>query len=147
MYSVILLAALGGVPGEVIQPLHYREGNIPHGPVPQHSFGDAVNGPGEGVVVVPAAEVVTPAPAPAWVRVRLPAGARLTIDGQPTRSPGEVRWFISPPLEPGRRYVYVLRAEVVRDGKTVSEAREVPVRAGEESEVTFSFPATQTAGK
>jgi hypothetical protein len=41
----------------------------------------------------------------------------------------------------------VLRVEVVRDGKKVADTREVPVRAGEESEVTFTLPAARVAGK
>ena len=152
MYSAVLLLALGSAPSEVLMPLHNREGNIPHGAVPQHSYFEysLSQPPVEEVVVVwPAVTVVNraPGPTPALLRVVLPADARLTIDGNPTRSPGEARLFVSPPLEPGRRYVYILRAEVVRDGKKVVETREVPVRAGEESEVTLTFPARQVAGK
>jgi uncharacterized protein (TIGR03000 family) len=80
-------------------------------------------------------------PAPATIVVRLPADAKLTIDGSPTTSTDAVRTFISPPLQPGKEYQYTLKAEVMRDGKAVERTRDVTVRAGEPSEVTFDLPS------
>jgi uncharacterized protein (TIGR03000 family) len=79
--------------------------------------------------------------APATILVNLPGDARLTIDGASTSSTQEMRTFISPPLQPGREYQYTLRAEVTRDGKKVERTREVTVRAGQQSQVTFDLPA------
>ena len=79
--------------------------------------------------------------APATIMVRLPGDARLTIDGASTSSTQEMRTFISPPLQPGKEYQYTLRAEVTRDGKKVERTREVTVRAGQQSQVTFDLPA------
>jgi uncharacterized protein (TIGR03000 family) len=79
--------------------------------------------------------------APATIMVRLPADARLTIDGASTSSTQEMRTFISPPLQPGKEYQYTLRAEVMRDGKKVERTRDVTVRAGQQSEVTIDLPA------
>jgi uncharacterized protein (TIGR03000 family) len=79
--------------------------------------------------------------APATIVVRLPADARLMIDGAPTSSTQDVRRFVSPPLQPGKEYQYTLKAEVTRDGKKVEHSRDVTVRAGQPSEVTFDLPA------
>jgi uncharacterized protein (TIGR03000 family) len=48
------------------------------------------------------------------------------------------RTFRTPQLEKGQAFYYMLRVEVVRDGKTQSETKRVIVRAGEE--VRASFP-------
>jgi uncharacterized protein (TIGR03000 family) len=77
--------------------------------------------------------------APATLVVRLPADAKLTVDGSATRSTDSVRAFVSPPLQPGKDYHYTLRAEVTRDGKKVERTRDVSVRAGQTSEVNFDF--------
>jgi uncharacterized protein (TIGR03000 family) len=79
--------------------------------------------------------------APATIVVRLPADAQLTVDGSPTRSTEAVRTLISPPLQPGKAYQYTLRAEVTRDGKKVERKRDVTVRAGQESVVSFDMSA------
>lgn len=75
--------------------------------------------------------------APATIVVTLPAEARLEIDGAATSSTSERRVFVSPELNPGREYHYTLKAEWVRDGKTVSMTREVAVTAGTEATVKF----------
>ena len=67
---------------------------------------------------------------------------RLTIDGYAPRSTSGTRWFVTPPLEPGRAFHYELRAEVERGGKRLTQTREVAVRAGQQSEVTIQFPGT-----
>jgi uncharacterized protein (TIGR03000 family) len=81
------------------------------------------------------------AAAPARILVRLPADATLTVDGAPTTSRDAVRTLVSPPLQPGKQYQYTLRAEIMRDGKKVERSRDVTVRAGEQSEVTFDLPS------
>jgi uncharacterized protein (TIGR03000 family) len=82
---------------------------------------------------------VKPTAAPATLVVSLPAEARLTIDGATTRSTTSTRLFVSPTLQPGQDYVYTLRAEIVRDGQTVAQEQRVTVRAGEETQVPFTF--------
>jgi len=77
--------------------------------------------------------------APATILVKLPAGARLTIDGVQTTSTSETRYFESPNLLPDRDYVYTLRAELVRDGQAVAQEQRVTVRAGGEFRVPFTF--------
>jgi uncharacterized protein (TIGR03000 family) len=83
---------------------------------------------------------VPPGEPRAAVLVRLPADARLYAN-QVLTAPGSAeRQFVTPELEPGRDYHYVLRTEVSRDGRTVSEARRVVVRAGERLRVEFDDP-------
>jgi uncharacterized protein (TIGR03000 family) len=91
--------------------------------------------------------VRAPAAAPARLVVQLPGDARLTVDGAATTEAGATRWFLSPPLEPGRTYHYLLRAEVLRDGQKLTETRRVSVRAGQDSEVRLNPSGFHVAGK
>ena len=51
--------------------------------------------------------------------------------------------MVEPPLQPGRSYRYTLKAEIVRDGQTLTTTRDVNVRAGQETDVNLEFqPAT-----
>ncbi len=87
----------------------------------------------------------TPVQAPtntAKLYVTLPADAKLTIDGTPTVSTSETRVFESPSLTPGKTFYYVLKATVVRDGKTETVTKEVTVRAGEDTRVRIEIPET-----
>jgi uncharacterized protein (TIGR03000 family) len=79
--------------------------------------------------------------------VNLPADATLTIDDRPTRSLSGERRFITPPLPADKAFRYVLKAEVVRDGRTLQASQDVTVRAGEESAVTLEPKAEGGAGK
>jgi uncharacterized protein (TIGR03000 family) len=75
----------------------------------------------------------------ATIVVSLPADARLTVDGNATRSTSDRRTFVTPALESGMTYVYTLRAEVVVDGQTSVQTQDVTVKSGETSNVTFTF--------
>jgi uncharacterized protein (TIGR03000 family) len=159
MYAALFLLAAGGslAPGQWSpDPQHprvwyYNSHNIPM-PWPANSyFTFSMNAPlgGAAPPAYVAPRVVNswyyqPAvgPAPATLVVRLPADARLTIDGYAPRSTSGTRWFVTPPLEPGRAFHYELRAEVERGGKRLTQTREVAVRAGQQSEVTIQFPGT-----
>jgi uncharacterized protein (TIGR03000 family) len=78
---------------------------------------------------------------PATIVVHLPADARLTIDGNPTKATGSTRTFQTPPLEPGKTFHYELTAHEERDGKQERVNRKVEVQAGREANVTLNFPA------
>jgi uncharacterized protein (TIGR03000 family) len=71
--------------------------------------------------------------------VHLPADAKLTLNGHLTMSTSNTRRFITLPLEAGREYQYVVRAEIVRTGAPSVVERTVVVRAGEESRVSLDF--------
>ena len=86
-------------------------------------------------------------PAAATIVVNLPAEAKLTFDGETTATASTVRTFETPTLENGKAYYYVLKAEIVREGKTVVSERKVSVQAGTEAQVNFDFPTTSVAQK
>jgi uncharacterized protein (TIGR03000 family) len=154
---VALVLGLGAVSARGQSSL--TEGNIPV-PPPANSWSDnyrpvsggpapvTASAPAPAVVYVPV-YVTAPAPAaaPATVVVRLPADARLTFDGETTRSTGATRTFQSPPLEAGAAGQYVLRAEIVRDGRALSVRHRVQVRAGTVSEVRLDPETFSVAGR
>jgi uncharacterized protein (TIGR03000 family) len=63
------------------------------------------------------------------------------INGHQTRSVGTHREYVSYGLETGLTYRYEVRAEVVRDGKTVVDTREVFLTAGARQDLAFEFGA------
>jgi uncharacterized protein (TIGR03000 family) len=85
--------------------------------------------------------------APATILVSLPADAKLFVDDAATTSTTASRTFVTPALENGKTYGYTLKAEVVRDGKVVSTAKQIEVRAGATSTVTLELPAETVASK
>jgi uncharacterized protein (TIGR03000 family) len=74
----------------------------------------------------------------AMVIVKVPADARVTVDGQATYSTSTVRTFETPELAPGKSYSYVLKAEFQQDGKLVTVSKRVPVAAGKTIRVDLS---------
>ena len=75
----------------------------------------------------------------AMLIVNLPAQARLLVDDHLTSSTSAQRVLQTPPLTQGSTYAYVLRAEIERDGKTLTETQRVTVRAGGQTRVSFNF--------
>jgi uncharacterized protein (TIGR03000 family) len=152
MYSVLLLMAVSGAPlapGQQYREQWYGGGGIPHSHPYNEYFENRLNAVpgGTATLTYPSAAPSWAGPAPAGLVVRLPADARLTIDGDPTRSTGPTRRYVSPPLEPGTAFHYNLKAEVVRDGKKLTATRRVVVRAGQETDVTLVVPGQAVAGK
>lgn len=79
-----------------------------------------------------------PAENRAMVRVTLPsADARVWFEDTLTKQEGRNRTFMTPELEPGHSYTYVVKAAWKRDGKEMTQEKEVRVRAGEETAVAF----------
>jgi uncharacterized protein (TIGR03000 family) len=101
---------------------------------------------------VPAAPYMAPVggadqPAPATVIIKLPADARLTVNGQETKvSNGEQR-FRTPALEPGRTYSYEMTVTGKKADKEMTVTRKVTVRAGQESLADFTDLAAAAAEK
>ncbi len=83
----------------------------------------------------------------ATVVVRLPKDAKLWVDEVSCPLTSDVRSFNTPALKTGRKYFYTLKAEVVRDGKPVTEARRVLVAAGKRVDVDFGDMETVTTVK
>src|SRR5579884_2359597 len=61
----------------------------------------------------------------------LPEHAQVWFNNQPTKSQGKVRYFESPPLTPGKQYLYSLRVVWHENGKWVHKTERVLVEAGE----------------
>ena len=81
----------------------------------------------------------------AMLIVDLPAQARLLVDDHLTSSTSAQRVLQTPPLTQGTTYAYVLRAEIDRDGKTLTQTQRVTVRAGVQTRVSFDFAAPTVA--
>jgi uncharacterized protein (TIGR03000 family) len=87
------------------------------------------------------------ADAPATIVVKLPAQAKLTIDGAATTSTSEERVFATPALPAGQDFYYTFKATVVREGRPIASEQRVRVRAGEKTPVMFDFATTEVVKK
>ncbi|HEY7330468.1 MAG TPA: TIGR03000 domain-containing protein [Gemmataceae bacterium] len=76
----------------------------------------------------------------ATVVIKVHPEATLTVEGKPTNQSGERRRFQSPPLEPGKKYVYTFVAEWMprNNYETYKVTRKVTVEAGKSVEVDMS---------
>lgn len=75
--------------------------------------------------------------------VSVPEDAKVYVNGLATTSTGNARQYVSRDLTPGYNYNYEVRAEVVRDGRTLDQVKTVNVRAGDTASLAFDFPASQ----
>jgi uncharacterized protein (TIGR03000 family) len=75
--------------------------------------------------------------APVYLDVRVPASAEVMIETAKTTQTGPRRSFVSPPITPGRNYVYEIKAKWLENGQEVVRTRNVDVRAGEQVMVDF----------
>jgi uncharacterized protein (TIGR03000 family) len=71
--------------------------------------------------------------------VWVPNDAKVTINGLLTKSTGSKRQFVSYGLLPGYSYRYVVKAEVVFNGKVYEESNTVSLSGGERGGVAFGF--------
>jgi uncharacterized protein (TIGR03000 family) len=90
----------------------------------------------EGTVPVPSS--VVPASSETEVRVLLPdAGAQVWIDGLKSSGTDATRFFGFPDETPGKHYLHKITVTLPRDGKMVTEEREVRVGGGGRVMVDF----------
>jgi uncharacterized protein (TIGR03000 family) len=61
----------------------------------------------------------------------VPEDAFIWFEDAPTRQTGTLRWYESPPLEPGHNYSYTIRIVWYEDGEWVSQVHKYPVKAGD----------------
>jgi uncharacterized protein (TIGR03000 family) len=64
----------------------------------------------------------------------------MTVDGVECPLASDTRAFDTPALQPGQQFYYTVKAEVVRDGKSVTETRRVIFEAGSKIDVDFRSP-------
>jgi uncharacterized protein (TIGR03000 family) len=110
------------------------------------SYGVEVIGtPVEHGAPAPPVETIEPQPAAeagdqaGVLKLNVPASAKVFINGNPTKSEGSTRSFVSKGLSPGMRYRYQVRAEMTRDGKVVEQTKYVSLRAGKTAALAFDF--------
>jgi uncharacterized protein (TIGR03000 family) len=70
--------------------------------------------------------------------------ARVWVQGTETRTQGTERQYVSPPLERGYDYTYIVRARWRENGETMEAERQVPVRPGRNATVDFTRGPTRT---
>jgi uncharacterized protein (TIGR03000 family) len=104
----------------------------------------------------PAPDKATSPPAPksgtslgngAKIIVDLPTDAKLYIDDRPIKVTSQHPIFATPNLEYGKTYYYELRAEMVKDGKTLTDSKRVVFHAGDELRESFTSLAAGTKEK
>jgi uncharacterized protein (TIGR03000 family) len=79
----------------------------------------------------------------AEVVVKAPLGVQLSIEDRPLTRTANEQAFRTSQLEPGYSYIYTFKAQVVREGQTVSYTKKVKVRAGESSTADFTKLAAE----
>lgn len=95
----------------------------------------------------PPADAPAPAPggststqrADGMLIVEVPTDAKIYVNGRLTSTPGEVREYVSRNLAHGYNYAYEVRAEVQRDGQTITDTKRVDLRAGESTKLAFNL--------
>lgn len=117
------------------------------------AFGRLVNAPEAPPDTVP--EMPTPippgrpgsdsAPQGAALKFRIPADAKLYVDGSLIAGVGSERAFVTPPLAAGRKFCYEVRAELSVAGQKIVEEKRVVVEAGVDRTETFAVLITAAA--
>ncbi len=69
--------------------------------------------------------------------VTVPADAVVEIEGINNKQTGTERHYMSPALEPGKKYHYTVKASWIEGGKPVSLELDVPVVIGKETKIDF----------
>jgi uncharacterized protein (TIGR03000 family) len=100
--------------------------------------------PAPGVLGAPTGRSTYNADA-AYLLVSVPADAKVFVNDRATVSTGAERQYVSHGLEQGMRYEYTVRAEMVRDGKTVTETKTVQLSAGNSSNVAFDLTGSDAS--
>jgi uncharacterized protein (TIGR03000 family) len=83
----------------------------------------------------------------AQLHIRLPANARLTIEGQKTMQTGPLRHFYSPPLESGKSYHYTFVWTYQQEGQTYQAKKTLHVRAGEDRQEDLTKEKGEEVGE
>ncbi len=73
------------------------------------------------------------------ISILVPENAQVTINGYVTKSNGRVRRYVSQNLKPGLVYPFNIQVNVVRDGRTLTDSRQVKLTGGAIEAVVFNF--------
>lgn len=81
----------------------------------------------------------------AAITVKAPTHSQIWFEGTLMAAGGTVRRYFSPPLAPGRKYVYEIQARWNGNGHVVTQSKKVEVTAG--AQVSVDFPVqSENAG-
>ncbi len=94
----------------------------------------------ETIVYYPAAQPTAQEPARVIIDVKVPAQAELWIEGKKMSQTGELRRFVSPPLEPGQRYSYDFRIRWKEGSREATRVRNIDVQPGESYTIDLVNP-------
>ena len=86
-----------------------------------------------------AAPIATAVTAVAYLNVKVPEDAKVYLQDQLMTIPGTQRRFVTPAIEQGYQSNYTVKAEVVRNGQTITKTAQATVSAGQEVDVVVSF--------
>ena len=75
----------------------------------------------------------------AHLTVNVPEDAEVWVEGWKSSATGVTRRISSPPLTPGKRYTYDVRARWQEDGHEVTQEQKVAITAGDHA--SLDFPA------
>jgi uncharacterized protein (TIGR03000 family) len=89
----------------------------------------------------------SPGKRPVRINLRVPSDAKIWFDGSPTNQTGTTRSFESPPVAVGSAYAYQIRIQWKRDGKDVTQTRQVTVHAGDVINLTLGSPPGLAAAR
>ncbi len=106
--------------------------------------------PATPVATTPPADTFKPMPEPmkpmgASIKFKVPADTKIYVDGRLTALTGPERTFTTPPLVAGQKFYYVVKAELMVDGKAVVEEKRVIVESG--ADLTESFSKLMVAAE
>ena len=86
-------------------------------------------------------------PAATKLTLHVPAEAKVTLAGVATKQTGEVRLFSTSQLAAGQAWQnYTVHVELVRDGKTLTQDRQIALTGGTAQELSIDFGSSQLAG-
>lgn len=90
----------------------------------------------------------TVAPTKTTLKLNVPADAKVTLAGVPTKQTGELREFATNKLAAGQTWSnYNVHVELTRDGKTYSQDRTILLTGGQSQELSFDLGGMQLASK
>jgi uncharacterized protein (TIGR03000 family) len=79
-----------------------------------------------------------PGPNTAIIEIKdLPTNAKIWVDDKEVRTK---KWYKSPDnLDPTKTYFYMIKIEINKDGKVLTDAKKVEVQAGKKTVVNFNL--------
>jgi uncharacterized protein (TIGR03000 family) len=131
-------------PPRPLSPAVQTADSLPQPPATPPSASAGTAPPGSaGSKVTP---VVPQKPAPAILIIEVPPQATLWIEDQRMSQTGSVRSFQSPPLQPGKTYLYKIRLSWPGpNGQPITTEHEITVQAGQTQRINF-LPLAQSLG-